>query len=412
MKRLLTKKFVNEVMPPEQGEVWIADTKVRKFGLRLWATKSGGGKAFCVRVGPSLRLTYDPYQSILFRNRIWFEDEFKLGAFLSDARNWAEEELAVLRNTADDELHWEAESHENRDYFHQHVKQLTLEQAAVSLLNGMHLSGRSDQYVDQLNKLFHQWEGDELKQKPLDEISIKELARSLVDRKYSWGNIRALQTFIGQVNKQAREFGAGRWKFSEKLGREVRKQIRNKYGVKYPELINLDPAVHEELFKKLEENEEQWQQAYCIRLFFEFRSPLSRIMAARWCEIYEDHWYPYAPDDRSFWFEVREHITDPAKLLLDKIQFHISKEFGESNYWFPSAIARSVPHITTVNRLWRKTVKELGFEGVPLSIFVLTKKERNNPSYYGSFWRQYKTIWRELENVAELSKKVTALRKK
>ena len=141
MRRLLTKDFVNDIMPPEQGELWIADTKVRKFGLRLWATKSRGGKAFCVRAGPSLRLTYDPYLSPLFRYQIWQDDEFKLGAFLSDARNWAEEELAVLRNTVDDELHWEAESHENRDYFHQYVKQLTLEQAAVSLLNGCIFQG-------------------------------------------------------------------------------------------------------------------------------------------------------------------------------------------------------------------------------------------------------------------------------
>ena len=112
---------------------------------------------------------------------------------------------------------------------------------------------------------------------------------------------------------------------SEKLGREVRKQIRNKYGVKYPELINLDPAVHEELFKKLEENEEQWQQAYSIRLFFEFQAPLSRIMAARWCEIYEDHWYPYAPDERSYWFEARNILQIQQNFCLIKSNFKYAR---------------------------------------------------------------------------------------
>jgi hypothetical protein len=49
-RRLLTEQFVREVRPPATGERWIADTKQRGFGLRLWATSGGAGKAFGVRI--------------------------------------------------------------------------------------------------------------------------------------------------------------------------------------------------------------------------------------------------------------------------------------------------------------------------------------------------------------------------
>jgi hypothetical protein len=62
-RRRLTPEFVHSVTPPERGERWIADTKLKGFGLRLWATRSGGNKAFAVRVlnanGHSIRKTFN-----------------------------------------------------------------------------------------------------------------------------------------------------------------------------------------------------------------------------------------------------------------------------------------------------------------------------------------------------------------
>jgi hypothetical protein len=61
-RRLLTADFVNRATPPDLGERWIADTKLRGFGLRLWRTSSGEGKALAIRVvdteGRSIRRTY------------------------------------------------------------------------------------------------------------------------------------------------------------------------------------------------------------------------------------------------------------------------------------------------------------------------------------------------------------------
>ena len=49
-RALLTPRLVREADLQKDGEHWIADTKVKGFGLRIWSTKSGRRKAFALRV--------------------------------------------------------------------------------------------------------------------------------------------------------------------------------------------------------------------------------------------------------------------------------------------------------------------------------------------------------------------------
>lgn len=413
MKRLLTPEFVNEVSPPEKGERWIADTKVKNFGLRLWATKSGGSKAFCIRVGTSKRKTYDPYSNPWFSFNIRKEPdtEDQLGAYLNQARNWAAVEIQKINAPIEKTSQLRREDQENREYFQTHIKKMTLEQAAISFIEGRKKQGFSIAYTDQIDSLFHKWDEPELKETPLTQISPKQLAKTLVNQKYAWGNIRVLRMFFGQVFNQAFKFDACDGLFSEKLGETYRKEMGVNYTVKYPELIGLDKAIYKKLFVQIENNSSQWQQAMCIRLFFEFGAPLTRLMSARWCEIHDGYWYPYAPDERSLWFEAREVIREPARILLDKLANKVKDNFGQSDYWFPSPDSKSVPHITTVSRLWKKSVNELGFEEIPLKEFAMTKRNPTNLSYLGYFLSLEKTILAE-EKKAFLSKGAKRLNKK
>ena len=94
-RRLLTTSFVDAATPPENGERWISDTKLRGFGLRLWPSTHGEGKAFAIRTtdrkGRSIRMTYDAEA----RNEYFFgfDKKLSLGDVLDKAREWAKDEL-------------------------------------------------------------------------------------------------------------------------------------------------------------------------------------------------------------------------------------------------------------------------------------------------------------------------------
>lgn len=409
MKRLLTPEFVNEVSPPEKGERWIADTKVRNFGLRLWATKSGGSKAFCLRLGSKKRLTFDPYKDAGFSFTLLLNEtfDFQLGSYLQSARNWAHQEIKKHKVSPMDKAELLIEDNAQRESFNKQVERFTLEEAAHSLLKGLETVGRSEAYIYQRAHLFHNWKADKIKKKRLGEITAEELADALVDRKYTWSNIRALRAFITQIYKQALSFGVYRADYENDLDQVIRKAFNEKFDVKYPELRDLKPDVYQEIFRRLEENTDQWQQAYCLRLYFEFGAPLTRIMGARWDQILDDNWYPYLPHEKKLWFQSREAITDEVKSLLSRLAFFMKHDFAESKYWFPSTYAQSKPHITTVAHLWGNTLKQVGSKYYPLNEFARSYRDLNQPSYYSTYSRDYMERLYKDQKVAVMSKITT-----
>src|ERR1700744_6452657 len=97
----LTAESVDSLEPPLSGERWIADSQVKGFGLRLWSNRSGGSKAFAIRVsnkdGMVIRRTYDLAQSSAFRHSALRNvPSYRLGDSLGDARAWAKDEIAKL----------------------------------------------------------------------------------------------------------------------------------------------------------------------------------------------------------------------------------------------------------------------------------------------------------------------------
>jgi hypothetical protein len=175
-RRLLTADFVNNILPPEKGELWIADSKVRGFGLRLFASK-GGGKSFCVRTTDETGMVLRKSFSKDWRYKLALRDaqrESKLGDLLEEARDWARREIEDLK-------HLDMTYHERRDRSRsiaRLVGKMTLERAAQSLLRGMVVYGRHQAYVDRLDKLFSQYVPDELKKRSLANVPPQKLAKA------------------------------------------------------------------------------------------------------------------------------------------------------------------------------------------------------------------------------------------
>jgi hypothetical protein len=155
---------------------------------------------------------------------------------------------------------------------------------------------------------------------------------------------------------------------------------------------------------ELLEGDKKWQQALCIRLFFEFGAPLARLMAARWSQILDGYWHPYRPGDRIFWFEGREQIKGDARAILERVKRLIQRDVKPSEYWFPSRAVHSPSHIKTVDATWWGTLHRLGFPPYPLREFALSYRNLNNPSYLATSLWQHRQTFREVQGVDDVSK--------
>ena len=238
----LTPKFVHSVSPPQNGERWIADTKLKGFGLRLWATRSGGNKAFAVRIlnadGRSIRQTFNltgRWQAdfeFAYNDRI---NAYGLGEYLEDARKWARDKIddEKARLTVDEEYEVDFRAASDR------VQKMTLEAAAQSLIFGMRANGRSEKYVARLDKLFYNRISQKLRKTPLKQLSATAVARCLVDVKVPAGNIRILRSFISQIFERAANFHGPFLRFQDELSVEFQRRWEKNYDVRYPELRKL-----------------------------------------------------------------------------------------------------------------------------------------------------------------------------
>jgi hypothetical protein len=410
-RRLLTPDFVNSIQPPEKGEQWIADTKVKGFGLRLFAS-GGQGKTFAIRVtnkeGTTVRRTFGVYYSSAFRFRLHSgHNELELGALLDKARSWARREIENLKHLdLDEEL-----DREYREQVASHVRDMPLIRAAESLIKGLKAAGRKEAYRDGLFSILENIPA-ELSSKSLADISAEEMAKALVREEVGPGNIRKLRSLIGQIYKRAGEFGAGLWKFEEELSKHYRKRVEAYGEVRYARLRKLNDDNFLQVLARLKCEQDRWQQAMCILLYLEVGAPLNKVMRAEWRAIYEGYWYPYSENEKVYWFECREWLNEKVHTLLENINFQVSKSFYESLYLFPSTHTGLDNPISTIEPLWRDALKQCGLDYYPLRYFGMRfGRRRNNPSYAPSVLQQYGEMFRKAENAAELSKIVTERRK-
>lgn len=184
----------------------------------------------------------------------------------------------------------------------------------------MRVEGRSQPYVDRLDKLFATHIPKRLKRLPLDEISPKSLAGSLAAMASQGGNLRTLRSFIGQVYDRAADFDGSLHTFAEELSVHFWRKWQSANKLPFPEIKKLERADYEKIFARLEAEEDRWQQALCIRLFFILGAPMSRLMRAQWRQIVDNKWFPYLPDEKVYWFESLEHLKDDARARSSEIE--------------------------------------------------------------------------------------------
>lgn len=418
-RRILTGDFVDEVSPPSKGERWIADTKVKGFGLRLWATKGGGQKSLAIRAsdenGRSVRVTFDPYSSRTYRTDLSLDKllgrqhhRFRLGSFLSEARYWAKAEIDFIKGKPFDSSEYELrqESAANREEVAQRVRNLSLEKAAESVIKGLEINGSSESYRDSLFRIFHSFVPSEMKSANLEEITPAALAEAISNPEIRFGNLRTLRTFLGRVFREAGGFCVELQHFSDEFAEVFWPKWQDKCEgeVPYPALMEWTRSHYEEIFALLEKEEQYWQQAFCIRLYFAFGVPLTGLMRAQWTQICDGSWFPYQPHERNYWYVYRTPIDEKPKQILDEVALRVKQSFPGSRYWFPSSHGRKFGHIRSVDTVWHQTLNKIGAGYFPLRDAAMRWRPENKPSHNMYIVKRYGHIILEGINMAKLSR--------
>lgn len=357
----LTPTLVDGLIPPTKGERWIADTKVRGFGLRMWTSRTGEPKMrYAIRVsdksGKSHRKTLNSWRAeVLFRYMAGLSTVDTAhrgptnGELLEAARNWARDEIAKIKGTST----LQDEIREQRASMKVAMASITLQRAANSILRSYNRAGLSQPYIDRLDKLFSMHVPEALKEKAICEISATEV-QSLVDAPaLSPGNLRVLRPFLGKIFSVSSEL-QGHPNVFWRAAKDSR------YVASEPKMSGVaqaQPAIaFESIFADLESRNSDWQQALCLYLFLEFRSPLSRLMAARWDEIW-DVTYRSTIHRREWRYANRrfayEQFTRRTARVLDKVLELGRQTHEQSNFLFPSKFRMGPGHIRSIEHVWR-----------------------------------------------------------
>ena len=382
-RRRLDAEFLDSVTPPKEGERWIADTAVRGFGLRLWSGKKGGGVAFCVRVtdknGVPIRETYDPYDKRvgvrgwedLFSELRWENPNFEwdrgipLKVFLEDARRWARWVIGQAKGTLPSA---EAETAARRiDEERIKAKKLRLERMPIGsvielIIKHGRARGWSDAYHDRVLNISAKIPKHFLSI-AMGDLTRDDVRRIIVDPSISPGNVGTLRQLLG----------AALWRVHEMGGPAIRDRYPS-YDreplVRSPDeqnyfLSELTAADFKPLFDILEDNTTKWKQALCLRLSFELRGPMSRIVSGRWDHIFEDRWYPVLPDEANRGWYRWDRIDPIACDLLVRVSELGSDIPGSRTYWFPNPKSKAA-HIRNVDRVWYQTLDQMGWPRLSL----------------------------------------------
>jgi hypothetical protein len=355
-RRLLTTSFVNAAIPPKNGERWISDTKLRGFGLRLWGSIRGEGKAFAIRTtdrkGRSIRRTYDAEA----RNEYFFgfDKRPSLGDVLDKAREWAKDELCHAKGRPT--LREEKDNHRRR--FERRLSKLTLNDLVQARFRGMEIRGLTEQYVDTLKKLYHQHVPLRVQQTRISRIRPRMLEKVYRPLSGKPGSARTLHAFLGQIIKDVGFHSMPLYRafyFADHFPAPARREHR------YGDAIFVPKETFERIFKSLSEVQTDWLQAQFIRLLFEFNVPADRLMKAEWDHIADGRWYPWLQNERKYWWMNTRLIDDTIAPLLENLRTRTREEFADSPFLFPSRVS-STGHIRTFQAVWQRVACDCGVE--------------------------------------------------
>jgi integrase len=400
-KACLTPEVVEAIDPPTQGEIWIADTHLKHFGLRTWAGKKGGNCAYAIRLrdqfGILVRETFRPD-----RDHPYFRWEGgwdkPLGYFLEAARAWARDRIAInlgLPTSADRQARaWRRRKAK--------VLSTTIGDAMDRRLAGLRRRSRDHLYLDQIRNLVALHIPDDVLRATFQRVPVRRLADSISNRGLSYGNVKVLRAFVGAVFKEAAgNFGPLHWKL-ESIQRICARNLDLRKAPPYPQILRITEADYRRFFQVLEADP-SWRQALAIRLYFDTGAKLQQILRARWSDIVDGTWFPFLPDERRLWYESRQRLGSEAAVILGLIEDRHRVEGLTSPYLFPSPKNQAAP-IKTVQRHWNRYCATFGWRGLPISHVVLRHRPRDNPSYSLFFYRAYLGFDKRAKGVPAVSK--------
>jgi hypothetical protein len=383
-RRSLTPPFVDAVEPPARGEIWISDTLVRGFGLRVWTSGQTTGKAFCLRTvdrdGHAVRRTFRPSYS--------YDPARGLGRLTAIARSWAREELRVLKGPpplspmAKHQL--ARENTRQRKSIAKRIRNISLERAADTVLKTMRSEAKTPRavaHVEHLQQLFHTSLPAAMRERPIGKLTPAALAKALVPQDAKPGKIGKLRSFIFRIYDRAAQYDWKLHKFPEQLSVHINNRWM-KQAERPPAWVrDFKKEDHEKLLATLSAETDRWQAAACIQMFLMHGAPLQRLLSARWDQLVDDHWYPYLPTERKLWFHHRIRIGGAAQTILENLRRQIGSCFGESVYLFPSGRDRGASPITSVQSLWRQAAATIGYPDLRLHEYAGALRHPNRPSY-------------------------------
>jgi hypothetical protein len=269
----LTSKSVDDAIVPVKGEKWIADTKVRGFGLRLIMTSAGPRKLLCVRTtnkyGKSVRKSFDIETARHYRQPIFlFEpdpeeieagniDKLTLGDFVEEAREWASKEIAKLKGlkTLDDE------NADRINQFRNKLAEVTLEQGANSVLANYQKMNMTDAYLIHLSKLFSIHVPQNLKSTKLAEFTEEQATQLSNLQALKPGNRQSLRPFLAKIFDTFHALTLTRDNFA--IAQRELRHVQYFYNEDQSN-SNTKQTNFETLFEILEAEKQFWQQALCL----------------------------------------------------------------------------------------------------------------------------------------------------
>jgi hypothetical protein len=401
----LTPELVNRTQPPDQGEIRIADTKCDGFGLRVWRTPGGVGRAFDLRAkdasGRSTRRTYKPRHgspNLTFARLDHLRGTF--GFYLEDAREWAEEErFRIIGLPTPQEVAWEKHRHARAA-----ARASSLLQNAKYFLEHGRTSGWSDAYCDGIDALLHMLPG-ELLHASLGEIEAEHLVRGLVAVEMPAHRVLKLREFISKMSGS--EFlGHPAWQLrsresSDLFEREFKAHRSAGIEADHEAALEFLPKV----LKALDEENELRSQANALQLYFATGSKQAPILRARWSMIISQVWYPYFPDEQSSWYLAREELNSIACEIIRQQKRLVADQFSGSPFLFPSEMFDGKVPISSFDRCWQKVLKKAGWnfdrDGSPrLRNFAAASRQRTYPAALASSWF-YRNFSSQIEDPAE-----------
>lgn len=376
-RAILTPRLVENLEPPMSGELWVADTLQKGFGLRMWRSPVGEPrKAYCIRrqdqCGKSIRRTFESWKGAAqFRVDNWWDfrkgrSDPTLGELIPYARSWAHDELSKLRGLPT----LGEEEFQQREIGKRRASILTLRRSVEKAIGGMKRQELTQSYVDRLEKLFFLHVPKHVADKKIADITSAEIETIFTSSEITPGNLRLLRPLIGQALEIPRRFGVkthvSSYDFRDMDSKDEDDFIRSYSTYKW------STQQYEQFFLILESENIYWQQAICLRLYFQFSCPLSRLMAARWDELKEvtsrssarlqsnpvphlEWWYQ---PERRRWAPIRSKELD----LLRRC-YQGGEGLG-SPYWFPSDASRQVGHIRSIDHIWHRALHSNGLRYV------------------------------------------------